>query len=469
MSLLIKGKFIRLEHGESIKILNATGTQTLDLIKINNNDRVEVLGDEVALKAEVDAALTSIAGAAQAALQAETEARVDADNAFEARIGAAATQEAGGPVVPGIASLGLDGKIPSSQMPALALTDVRVVTTIAERDALVVQEGFEEGDVAVVTAAVEIPEGSGQFFPRTYIRGDSSWIEISSGSDVTSVNGETGAVVLTAGDIDLETANPVNPVFAATTVQGALEELDAELNDTQLGAGLASDGSYIIPEGSSYLDETVSLADADSKLDVAIQAVEDELDTTQVGAGLGEDGSYSTHESSNYITSDDFATATLTESLHNADKLLDAAVKSVSDALNAHLVDTADAHDASAISFEPAREEPAGVPAIPTAGALTATTVQAAIEELASVIHEKEKHVLVQADIDNGYVDLEQEAMEKSVVASVGRLMIQEGDDYTLTVQSGVTRLTFTGDLIEPGQEKLAAGDVIYVKYMYKA
>lgn len=463
MSLQIKGKFIRLEHGESLKILAENGSE-LNLIGINNNDRVEVLGDEVALKAEVDAALTSIAGAAQAALQAETEARVNADNAFEARIGVAATQEAGEPVVPGIASLGLDGKIPSAQLPALALTDVRVVTNIAQRDALVVEEGFEEGDVAVVTAAVEIPEGSGQFFPRTYIRGDSSWIEISSGSDVTSVNGETGAVELKAGDIDLETANPVNPVFAATTVQGALEELAAELNETQAGAGLASDGSYISPEGSSYLDETVSLADADSKLDMAINAVEVELTDTQAGAGLGTDGSYSTHESSNYITSDDFETATLTESLHNADKLLDAAVKSVSDALADHLADTDDAHVASAIGFDPAREESEGVPAIPLAGALTATTVQAAIEELASVVHKKEKFVLEDGQTS---VTLAHVPMEKSVVASVGRLMIHEGATEDFTIASAT--ITFVNSLVTPGQEKLAQGDVIYVKYMYKA
>lgn len=469
MSLLIKGKFIRLEHGESIKILNATGSQTLDLINVDGvTGKVKVLGAEVGLAADI----SQVATAAQAAIQAEANSRVDADNAFEARIGAAATQEAGEPVVPGIASLGLDGKIPSTQLPALALTDVRVVTNIAQRDALVVEEGFEEGDVAVVTAAVEIPEGSGQFFPRTYIRGDSSWIEISSGSDVTSVNGETGAVVLTAGDIDLET----NTELVATTVQGALEELAAEADDiqteldaTQLGAGLETDGTYEAPSGSTYLASASSLKDADSKLDVAIKDVQDELDDTQVGAGLGGDGSYSAHASSNYIKSSDFTTATLTESLHNADKLLDAAVNSVSDALSAHLANPADAHDASAISFEPAREESEGVPVIPLAGALTATTVQAAIEELASVVHKKEKFVLVQADIDNGYVDLMHKAMEKSTVASVGRLMIQEGDDYTLTVESGVTRLTFTGDLIEPGQERLAANDVIYVKYMYKA
>jgi hypothetical protein len=57
--------------------------------------------------------------------------------------------------------------------------------------------------------------------------------------------------------------------------------------------------------------------------------------------------------------------------------------------------------------------------------------------------------------------------MEKSVVASVGRLMIHEGATEDFTIASAT--ITFVNSLVTPGQEKLAQGDVIYVKYMYKA
>lgn len=90
----------------------------------------------------------------------------------------------------GLAELGSDGKIPTAQLPALAITDVHVVANIAARDALVV----EEGDVAKVTNA-----GSG--LPKTYIYDGSSWVEIESGSDVDSVNGQTGNVVLDTDDV----------------------------------------------------------------------------------------------------------------------------------------------------------------------------------------------------------------------------------------------------------------------------
>jgi hypothetical protein len=86
------------------------------------------------------------------------------------------------------------------------------------------------------------------------------------------------------------------------TIVGALNEVDAN-TDTNT-ANLAQ--------------EVTDRTNADS----AIQA---ELDATQVGAGLGTDGGYTADATSNYIT-----TAT---DLYNADQLLDAEVKTVDDRL----------------------------------------------------------------------------------------------------------------------------------------
>jgi hypothetical protein len=52
----------------------------------------------------------------------------------------------------GVASLDAGGKIPTTQLPALALTDVNVVADNAARDALVTTPGVQEGDVAIVTS-----------------------------------------------------------------------------------------------------------------------------------------------------------------------------------------------------------------------------------------------------------------------------------------------------------------------------
>ncbi|MGA1753175.1 MAG: beta strand repeat-containing protein [Pontimonas sp.] len=168
--------------------------------------------------------------------------------------------------------------------------------------------------------------------------------------------------------------------------------LQTELDDTQVGAGLGTDGAYTPPTSSNYLASATSLKNADSLLDAAIysesvtrasadtaitnsintetlnrasadttlqnninaeasaraagdsaeasaraaavsaeastrasadSAIQAELDATQVGAGLNTDGSYSAPTSSNYL-----ASAT---SLKNADSLLDTQLKSVAD------------------------------------------------------------------------------------------------------------------------------------------
>jgi len=89
-------------------------------------------------------------------------------------------------VADGVATLDNTGKIPASQIPPTAITSVAVVATIAERDALVAQEG----DFCVVTDINE-----------TFVYNGAEWIELQVGSAVISVNGKTGAVSLSTTDI----------------------------------------------------------------------------------------------------------------------------------------------------------------------------------------------------------------------------------------------------------------------------
>jgi len=110
----------------------------------------------------------------------------DFNSATDARV-AAQKGEANG-----VASLDANAKIPTSQLPSLAITDVHVVANIAARDALTV----ESGDVAKVN------DSDGNNNPQTYIWDGSAWIEIQETSDVISVNGQTGVVSLTTTDVE---------------------------------------------------------------------------------------------------------------------------------------------------------------------------------------------------------------------------------------------------------------------------
>lgn len=94
----------------------------------------------------------------------------------------------------GVASLDSSGTVPSSQLPALALTDVRVVGSQAEMLALT---GVDPGDIATRT------DGAGTFvlsaLPASTL---ANWVLLNAPTDtVVSVNGRTGTVSLGAVDV----------------------------------------------------------------------------------------------------------------------------------------------------------------------------------------------------------------------------------------------------------------------------
>lgn len=115
-------------------------------------------------------------------------------------------------VANGVASLAANGKVPSAQLPAIALTDVHVVASEAEQLALA---GQEEGDVAIRTdqnkSYIHLGTSNGNM---------TDWREIAvpSGS-VTSVNGLTGTITLTTDNV---TEGSTNKYFADALAKSAV-------------------------------------------------------------------------------------------------------------------------------------------------------------------------------------------------------------------------------------------------------
>jgi hypothetical protein len=112
----------------------------------------------------------------------------------------------------GVATLGSDAKIPTSQLPALAITDTFVVASQAAMLALTA----EVGDVAVRTDLNKsfILKAAGASTLA-------NWQELLTPTDaVTSVNGQTGAVSLTASGLGaLVAANNLSDVANAATAR----------------------------------------------------------------------------------------------------------------------------------------------------------------------------------------------------------------------------------------------------------
>ena len=94
---------------------------------------------------------------------------------------------------------------------------------------------------------------------------------------------ESGEPFLTVGTDGVKLSGVQNAIDAAVTeektrAQGVENALIDEIDATQTGAGLAADGSYIHDHPTNYIDEATSLANADHLLDAAIKGVSDKVD-----------------------------------------------------------------------------------------------------------------------------------------------------------------------------------------------
>jgi hypothetical protein len=80
-----------------------------------------------------------------------------------------------------------------------------------------------------------------------------------------------------------------------------------------------------------------------------------------------------------------------------------------------------------------------------------------------SVKTHRQSLTLIADDITAGYVDLSQNLISGSIMLQVDGGPVQTfGVDYTVSVEGGVTRITFAGDLV--GAAQLVVGDIIRVQ-----
>jgi len=153
----------------------------------------------------------------------------------------------------GVATLGASGKIPSAQIPAIAITEVFTAADIAARDALTVGSGdgeIQEGDVVIVTDASADPNVTSG--GASYIYDGSAYQRLQTpDSPVDSVNGLTGVVVLDSDDI---TEGSTNLYYTETRFDTSFSGKDAgDLNYTQ-----TTPSDWTLADGSSIeltLDE----------------------------------------------------------------------------------------------------------------------------------------------------------------------------------------------------------------------
>jgi hypothetical protein len=283
---------------------------------------------------------------------------------------------------------------------------------------------------------------------------------------ITTEKGRIDAILLSAGantDTFAEIVSLINSVdtendsaFAGYVLSNdaAVAALQSEVDATQTGAGLGSNGSYSAPVGTNYLGSASSLKDADFKLDAQIKVVADEL-------------------------------ASEVSSLESADSALDGRLDVLeADPTTKLYVDTQ-------ISIE----------GFARLDGDTATLASANSYTDAEVLEEKTRAEGQEAMLGMRLTALEGQTLESDlkfevgvngvgvnsitlpVVANkiykvcVGRLNVFKGVDYTVgteMVMSGPvpmpkTKLTWIGELASNGSSPISSGDKIFISYLYNA
>ncbi len=77
----------------------------------------------------------------------------------------------------------------------------------------------------------------------------------------------------------------------------------------------------------------------------------------------------------------------------------------------------------------------------------------------------KEK-ILIQNSSQLNYIDLQHNAVPNSIVATIGRLSAHIDEDFTTSVESGITRITWINSFAQPaGEEKMEIGDSVFLNY----
>ena len=187
------------------------------------------------------------------------------------------------------------GKIPSAQLPAIAITEVFTAADITARDALTVGTGdgeIQEGDVVIVTdASADAGITSGA---ASYIYNGSSYSLLKAGDEVLSVNTQTGAVVLDADDIsDAATTNKfvvagditkLGHISVTQAVDLDTIESNTATNNAKVSAdGLVSTHSDVTSAGSGAIITTQERTDLGTALQPADSSTQ--LNHTQATPG----------------------------------------------------------------------------------------------------------------------------------------------------------------------------------------
>jgi hypothetical protein len=309
----------------------------------------------------------------------------------------------------------------------------------------------------------------------------------------------------------------------------AVAALQSEVDATQSGAGLGSNGSYSANTGVSYIGSASSLHDADKKLDIKLKEVSDGLAQELIdrASAITSEASARSSEDLTFVKLDGSRTMTGGLTIDNPAHVGNIEIFEQDDTVKLTYVDSANAYGGGTFNTEiysgqiDAKHNSLGSstlgffqvshtgatgrsilsngfaqlldgtsgtnPKMPTqnyhatpkkyvddevsAEESRAVAAENALDGRLDIIEAKivEEDVMFEVGVSGvgvNYVELAHTA-EKIYKVCVGRLNVFKNVDYTLSVVDGKTKITWIGELASAGASPIASGDKIFVTYIH--
>lgn len=409
----IDGEKIKLLSGQSLKAESTSGTE-VELLKVDVDGKVFAMGSEVGKKSEIDQVAADLATEIGRAQYQESQLDIALTNEISNRIAGDADLQ--------------------NSFDALDYAFSQEVTDRTNGDADLQSQidalsGSSGSSLSALEAALALEVSQRQ----AAIASEASSRE----SMDTALNG----MIINANNAI--TAEGVRAVAAEIVLSTSISQ---EISNRQTAvSGVQSQIDAIMQGSSSSLDSFVEVVQAFEAADASLNGAITSL-ASSASSGLSA-------EVSRAEAAESAISASLSSEISRAQQAETTLQNHINDEANAR--GTAFSTLQSSLSSEVSR-------------ALNAEAVLSGrVDVLEAKGFEKEKKTLTSTDVSNGFVMLSHKADVKSIVAFVDRLAIHEGEDYSVSVVGGVTKITFSGDIGPSGVSPLESGDTIYFKYHY--
>jgi len=495
--------------------VNALQSQIDSVLSNTDPAALDSLSEIVAAFQEADSdlngAITTLASSAGSALEAEISARQAADLAEQsARQAAVAAEQSAREAADAALQSGLDAEVSARQAADVAEQSARQAADVAEQSAreaadAALQSGLD-AEVSARQAAVaaeqsareaaDLAEQSARQAADAALQsGLDAEVSARQAADVAEQSAREAAISAESSarqsaisaessarqSADAALQSQINNILSNTDpaaldslseIVAAFQQADSDINGA-ISTLANNGGSSLVAEASvrQAADEAeASARQAADEAEASARQAADEALQFDLDAEASVRAAADTILQAN-IEAESSARAAAIEaevSARNAAINSEANTRSMADASLQSSIDSeantrsmADASLQSAINSEVSARQAAD----------SALDARVTALETTPIAFAKEKFVITSTDISNGYIELQNEAVELSIVAHVDRLAIHPFDgtdgDYTVSVQGGKTRITFAGHLVVPSEESLSAGDIVRVTYGY--